>query len=289
MNSKQKQREGDEIGVGWNITFSLPDGVIDSLGDGFNRHGVREHEDGSIDVIYAAMEPGVRRGVEVTDSFLETVANHNYGSRLPLQYDHSHSQRANVGWIDPQNIKFSDGFLKVMAHIPNTGSQIRTDTINDFTHDPPAITNGSVGFDPTTIEVEAERGSDPTFVDAKLQEFSLTPFPAGYDNGGLSPVFNIGDGPVEMDWEEGDVVQYIAVPDLIGAVSHIDWGRQVAMVSLHNEDGNKLIPTGQTVTAGFDDVITYDGSAEPVDPEELSDSNYAQSQLLTKSSQLSTI
>lgn len=289
MNSEQKQREGDEIGVGWNITFSLPDGVIDSLGDGFNRHGVREHEDGSIDVIYAAMEPGVRRGVEVTDSFLETVANHNYGSRLPLQYDHSHSQRANVGWIDPQNIKFSDGFLKVMAHIPNTGSQIRTDTINDFTHDPPAITNGSVGFDPTTIEVEAERGSDPTFVNAKLQEFSLTPFPAGYDNGGLSPVFNIGDGPVEMDWEEGDVVQYIAVPDLIGAVSHIDWGRQVAMVSLHNEDGNKLIPTGQTVTAGFDDVITYDGSAEPVDPEELSDSNYAQSQLLTKSSQLSTI
>ena len=288
MNSKQKQQEGGSS-VGWNITFSLPDQVVDSLGDGFNRYGVREHDDGSIDVIFAAMEPGVRRGVEVTDQFLQNVTSHNYGSRLPLQYDHSQSQRANVGWIEPENVKFSDGFLRVMAHIPNTGSQIRTDTINDFTHDPPAISDGSVGFDPRTVEVEAERGSKPTFVDAQLQEFSLTPFPAGYDDGGLSPVFNIGDGPVKMDWGEGDVVRWIAVPDMIGAVSHIDWGRQVAMVGLHNENGNQLIPTGQTVTAGFDDVVLYDGSAEPVDPEKLSDSEYSQSQLLTKTSQLSTI
>ena len=190
MNSNESDAETDS--VGWNITFSLPERVVDSLGDGFNRYGVREHEDGSIDVIYAAMEPGVRRGVEVTEQFLQNVANYNYGGRFPLQYDHSHSQRANVGWIEPSNIKYSDGFLKVMAHIPNTGSQIRTDTINDFTHDPPAITNGSVGFDPRTIEVEApsERGENPTFVDAQLQEFSLTPFPAGYDNGGLTPAFS---------------------------------------------------------------------------------------------------
>lgn len=289
MNSDAKQPESDDQTVGWNITFSLPEAVVDSLGDGFNKYGVREHEDGSIDVIFAAMEPGVRRGVEVTDTFLQNVARHDYGSRLPLQYDHSHSQRANVGWISPENVKFSDGFLRVMAHIPNTGSQIRTDTINDFTHDPPAISDGSVGFDPRTIEVEAERGSDPTFVDARLQEFSLTPFPAGYDNGGLSPIFNIGDGPVKMEWGEGDVVKYVAMPDVIGSVSHIDWGRQVAMVGLHNEDGNRLIPTGQTVTAGFDDVVLYDGSSEPIDPEELSDSDYSRSQLLTKSSQLSTI
>lgn len=282
-------KQGDDNSIGWNITFSLPEQVVDSLDDGFNKYGVREYEDGSIDVIFAAMEPGVRRGVEVTDSFLSNVARHDYNSKLPLQYDHSYSQRANVGWIEPQNIKFSNNFLRVMAHIPNTGSQIRSDTINDFTHDPPAISDGSVGFDPRTIEVDSQRGEDPTFVDARLQEFSLTPFPAGYDSGGLSPVFNIGDGPVEMEWGEGDVVQYIAVPDLIGAVSHIDWGRQVAMVSLHNEDGNSLIPTGQTVTAGFDDVIPYDGSSEPIDPEELSDSEYSYSQLLTKSSQLSTI
>ncbi|OYR54898.1 hypothetical protein [Halorubrum halodurans] len=192
MDSDVKQQEGDEASVGWNITFSLPETVVDSLDEGFNKHGVREHDDGSIDVIFAAMEPGVRRGVEVTDSFLQNVSRHNYGRRLPLQFDHSRSQRANVGWIDPENVRFSDGFLRVMAHIPNTGSQIRTDTINDFTHDPPAISDGSVGFDPRTIEVErpSERGEDPVFVDARLQEFSLTPFPAGYDNGGLTPAFS---------------------------------------------------------------------------------------------------
>jgi len=191
--------------VGWNITFGVPHAVADSLGEGFNRYGVREHEDGSIDVIFAAMEPGVRRGIEVDEQFLSRVASHNYGSRLPLQYDHSHSQRANVGWIEPANIKFSDGFFRVMGHIPNTGSQIRTDTISDFTHDPPAITDGSVGFDPRTIKVErpSSKGEKPRFTDARLMEFSLTPFPAGYDNGGLSPQFSeVVAGAMTPVWGE---------------------------------------------------------------------------------------
>ena len=194
--------------VGWNITFGVPEIIPESLGDGFNRYGVREHEDGSIDVIFAAMEPGLRRNVRVTDQFLSRVASHSYEGRIPLQYDHSHSQRANVGWIEPENIKFSDNMLRVMAHIPNTGSQIRTDTINDFTHDPPAISDGSVGFDPRTLEVKRpeSRGDEPEFVDARLQEFSLTPFPAGYDNGGLSPQFSeVVDGAMTPIWGESQL------------------------------------------------------------------------------------
>ena len=194
--------------VGWNITFGVPEIIPESLGDGFNRYGVREHEDGSIDVIFAAMEPGLRRNVRVTDQFLSRVASHSYEGRIPLQYDHSHSQRANVGWIEPENIKFSDNMLRVMAHIPNTGSQIRTDTINDFTHDPPAISDGSVGFDPRTLEVKRpeSRGDEPEFVDARLQEFSLTPFPAGYDNGGLSPQFSeVVDGAMTPIWVESQL------------------------------------------------------------------------------------
>ena len=206
MNDDEKtSRTGSGNSLGWNIQFSVPESVVDTLGDGFNKYGVREHDDGSIDVIFAAMEPGVRHNIEVTPSFLSNVARHDYGGRIPLQYDHSHSQRANVGWIEPGNIKFSDGFLRVMAHIPNTGSQIRTDTINDFTHDPPAISDGSVGLDPRTIEVErpSERGEKPVFVDARLQEFSLTPFPAGYDSGGLTPAFSeVVDGAMTPKWGE---------------------------------------------------------------------------------------
>lgn len=207
MSTAQDTQPDEDFGFGLNITFSAPEIIVRDE-DGFNEYGVREHEDGSIDVIFAAMEPGERKGIEVTDAFLRRVASHQYGDRLPLQYDHSHSQRANVGWIEPQNIKFADGFLKVMAHIPNTGSQIRTDTISDFTHDPPAISDGSVGFDFSSIKVERsnDRNETPKFVDARLQEFSLTPFPAGYDNGGLSPQFSqsVDDfmTPKKAEWGE---------------------------------------------------------------------------------------
>jgi len=206
MTTEPEDPENNENdALGWNITFSVPQPVVDSLDDGFNQYGVREHDDGSIDVIFAAMEPGERRGIDVTEQFLSRVASHSYSDRIPLQYDHSRSQRANVGWIDPSKMKFSDGFLRVMAHIPNTGSQIRTDTISDFTHDPPAITDGSVGFDPRTIEIDrpSSRDENPRFTDALFQEFSLTPFPAGYDNGGLTPAFSdVVDGAMTPTWGE---------------------------------------------------------------------------------------
>jgi len=49
---------------GMNIEFSqLPS---DALGDGFNRYGVRQNEDGSVDVRFKAMEPGTRKGYEIT-------------------------------------------------------------------------------------------------------------------------------------------------------------------------------------------------------------------------------
>ena len=204
MSTAEDAQQDEADGFGWNIQFSAPSVIVRDE-DGFNQYGVREHEDGSIDVIFAAMEPGERKGIEVSEAFLQRVASHQYGGRLPLQYDHSQSQRANVGWIDPVNIKFADGFLRVMAHIPNTGSAIRTDTIADFTHDPPAITDGSVGFDFSSIKIDETDGG-PAFADARLQEFSLTPFPAGYDNGGLSPQFSrtVDDfmTPTKAEWGE---------------------------------------------------------------------------------------
>lgn len=173
---------------GMNLTFStLP---TEALSEGFNQHGVRENEDGSIDVRFNAMEPGTRRGIDITPEFLQGVAA-SAESRIPVQMDHSKSQRANVGYVDPTNVKFGGEFLQAQIHVPNTGSDIRKDVIADFTHDPPQITDVSVGYDPKSIEVENVRGSgNPRFVDGRIREFSLTPFPAGYDNGGLTPEFS---------------------------------------------------------------------------------------------------
>lgn len=180
--------------AGFNVQFEP---VSDSR-DGFDQYGIRRNyeDDGetleSIDVIYNAMEPGVRKGVEIAPEFLQSVAD-DASEGIPIQYDHSHSQRANVGYL--KDVKYSEQseFLKTMFNIPNTGSQIRSDTIADFTHSTgPQIQDGSVGFNPRTLEFtqpEAD-GADARFQSAELIEFSLTPFPAGYDNGGISPKFS---------------------------------------------------------------------------------------------------
>lgn len=180
---------GDEAQFGVNVKFSqLPEKVVT---DGFNKYGVRENEDGSIDVRFKVMEPGERKGFEITPQFLDRTASHNY-SRIPLQMDHSESQRANVGFVKPGNVEVVDGVLYSQATVPNSGSSIREDIIADFTHDPPLITDISVGFSPSTVELSSPKGSDdlPKFVDAKIKEMSLTPFPAGYDEGGLTPAFS---------------------------------------------------------------------------------------------------
>lgn len=175
-----------EFGI--NLEFTAP--PEEALAEGFNRWGVRENEDGSLDVRFDAMEPGTRRGFDITPEFLRRVTSHDY-DKIPLQLDHSKSQRANAGYIEPDFLKFDD-VMRVQAHIPNTGSSFREDIIADFTHEPPQIQDISVSFDPRTVEVQRpdSRGEAPKFVDARIREFSLTPFPAGYDNGGLTPAFS---------------------------------------------------------------------------------------------------
>lgn len=176
------------------VALSPPSGDPDL--DGFNEFGVRENvsEDGdldSIDVIFNAMEPGIRKDIEVTPQFLARIAE-KYSDPLPALLDHSHEQLSQVGTITA--VKFADysNKLRLMLNIPNTGNSVKADVISDFTHTPPAITDGSVGFNPKTLKF-AEAESDDAlaqFDDGELIEFSFTPFPAGYDDGGLSPVFS---------------------------------------------------------------------------------------------------
>lgn len=186
-----------DIEIDADLTFSAATSRPVDAGfsvDGFNKYGVRENhgDDGeleSIDVVYRAMEPGLRKNIRVKPEFLQGVVEgfSEIGS-LPAQYDHSQSQRANVGRVT--HAWYGQDALYLMSNIPNTGSSIRSDTIADFTHEPPAITDGSVGFG---RDYEIEYNSDTKeyeFADATLREFSFTPFPAGYDEGGLSAAFS---------------------------------------------------------------------------------------------------
>lgn len=171
-----------------------PEGANFSV-EGFNDHGVRKNlnADGeleSIDVVYRAMEPGLRKKkIRIKPEFLNrVVSNFDQTNGVPAQYDHSQSQRANVGRVT--RAWTASNAMWLMANIPNTGSSIRSDTIADFTHNPPAITDGSVGF-ARDYDIQYNESADEyDFVDATLREFSFTPFPAGYDNGGLSAAFS---------------------------------------------------------------------------------------------------
>lgn len=163
------------------------------LGEGFNEYGVKENRDengelASVEAVYRAMEPGPpeeRKGVRITEEFLESVAGKNYSDE-PHMLDHSKEALKKAGELE--NVFFSGGVdpaLYVHVKVPNTGSSIKDDYIADLTHEPPAIKNGSVGFG-TDYEVEINENGEPEMVDGRLQEFSATPFPAGYDDGGLA-------------------------------------------------------------------------------------------------------
>ena len=182
--------ESEQVG----FNFSLNPPSREALSDGYNQYGVRENyaDDGeeleSIDVIFEAMEPGVRKGVEITPGFLQYVAD--TGSTGPAMLDHSKSQLSKVGRVT--ETKFSDNFLRLKVNIPNTGNSVKSDVIADFTHEPPDITDGSIGFDRDTVEFSDPESDDAhaRFDKAEMKEFSFTPFPAGYDDGGLSPQFS---------------------------------------------------------------------------------------------------
>ena len=206
MNPEDIDRENI---AGFNVSLGTPTGT---LPEGFNEYGVRENYDGedleSIDVLFDAMEPGIRKKLEITPEFLQRIANDTEPG-LPVQYDHSHSQRANVGSL--VTTKFKDS-LKLMVNIPNTGSSIRSDTIADFTHSTgPQITDGSVGFDPESLEFGEPESEDALarFEDADMIEFSLTPFPAGYDEGGVTASFsNAVDNFVDQREAESQLTVY---------------------------------------------------------------------------------
>jgi hypothetical protein len=173
------------VPVGEDVTFAVALTPVEVAEPGFNRFGVKTYDDGSIDVIFKAMEPGVRKGIRVTETFLRRIAD-NFTTPVPLMLDHSGEQLKQVGQV--RAMKFADGFLRLMAHVPNTGNSVKADVIADLSYEPPAITDGSVGLSPNTT-LSKNDDNELEFTDGSLIEFSLTPFPGGYDDGGLSPQF----------------------------------------------------------------------------------------------------
>lgn len=180
--------------LSFSASFGNPD--PDALADGFNEYGVRKNlnEDGelrSVDVNYEAMQPGEpenRNGVRITEEFLREVASKDYSGSQPFMMDHERKTLSKGG--DVRDVWFSEeaGKLMVQSRIPNTGSRTHDELIKRFTFEPPTVTNGSIGFGDSYEAIRNDDG-EPELVDGTLQEFSTTPFPAGYDEGGLRAAF----------------------------------------------------------------------------------------------------
>jgi len=167
------------------------------VGTGFNEHGVRENYENdelqSVDVIFEAMEPGPpnrRNGVRITDTFLENVASKDYNSPPHLK-DHDDSDTfAKIGSV--RETWFSDrlGKLMLMTRTPNIeGSSNHQEAIARYTHSPPSISDGSLGFGRNYEAVRNDDG-EPEMQDGKFREFSTTNFPGGYDEGGVNAAFS---------------------------------------------------------------------------------------------------
>lgn len=181
----------DDAGDPLSLTFSAL-GIGETEKEGFNEFGVRENygDDGellSVDAVYEAMEPGPpedRNGFRVTANFLRTIANKSYERDPPFMMDHSENTLSQIGfmkdvWFDEQKEK-----LMVLTRTYNTGGDIHDEIINRLTHEPPATPGGSVGLNQSYSAIENERG-ELELIDGRIEEFSTTPFPGGYDEGGL--------------------------------------------------------------------------------------------------------
>lgn len=160
----------------------------------FSEHGIRKNhsEDGSlesVDAVFEAMEPGPpdrRNGVRITENFLKSLADKEYDDP-PFLMDHQKATLSKIGEI--KDVWYSErrGKLMLMARAFNTGADTHDEVVSRLTHDPPTITDGSVGLGNQYSEVTNDDG-ERELEDGFIREFSTTPFPAGYDDGGLSSV-----------------------------------------------------------------------------------------------------
>jgi hypothetical protein len=180
----------DDDGQPMELTFGVST-LHESIQDGFNQYGVRKNyqddELVSVDAVYEAMEPGEpedRNGVRITEEFLKRVASKDYSDRPPHLMDHRRDTLSHIGFV--QDVWFSEkrGKLMVKARTYNTGADTHDEIVKRLTHEPPALSDGSLGFGQSYEAIENEDG-ERELVDGKIQEFSTTPFPGGYDEGGL--------------------------------------------------------------------------------------------------------
>lgn len=179
------------------------------IGTGFNEHGVRENYDNdgnleSVDVIFEAMEPGPperRNGVRITEDFLDKVASKEYDNPPHLKDHEDKNSWAKIG--DVQTAWYSERLDKfmLMTRTPNIeGSQNHQEAVARYTHDPPAIRDGSLGFG-QNYEAAINEDGEPEMQDGKFREFSTVNFAGGYDEGGVNAAFAeaVEDAEAEFD------------------------------------------------------------------------------------------
>lgn len=215
-----------ELDIESNLSFSAtpPDDLdfsseefVERVGEGFNEYGVRtNYEDDdeenvhSVDVVFAAMEPGPperRNGIRITSEFLRKVGTKDYDEEPPHLKDHRDKDSfSKIG--DVKRVWFSEAQekLMLMARVPNTGGPTHSEALARYTFEPPSIRNGSVGFGNQYTAIRNEKG-EPELKDGSLREFSTVNFAGGYDEGGVAAAF------AEEAIEAADAVEVNDAPD----------------------------------------------------------------------------
>jgi len=212
------------LNINEELTFSAttPDDDLDfshsefteRVGEGFNEYGIRKNfdEDGnleSVDTIYQAMEPGPpedRNGVRITDNFLDNVGKQEYASNPPHLKDHDDKNSwSRIGEVREHWFSYRLDKLMLMTRTPNIeGSRNHQEAIARYTHEPPAIRDGSLGFG-NNYKAKQNEDGEPEMVTGRFREFSTVNFPGGYDSGGVGPAFAEAiEEEIEFDDSEDD-------------------------------------------------------------------------------------
>jgi hypothetical protein len=238
----------------------------DRIGLGFNDHGVRKNQTSSgelesVDVVFQAMEPGPperRNGVRITDDFLDKVAAKDYSPNPPHLKDHQAEDTfARIGEV--RDAWFSDavGKLMVMTRTPNIeGSSNHQEAIARYTHNPPEIRDGSLGFG-KNYEAAMNDDGEPEMKDGKFREFSTVNFPGGYDEGGVNTAFAdaIGNSPEFSKHGESESYSY---EHSVGDWANRSYSGGTVHMKIRNRTKDSFTVDGNTIS-GDDGEPVYKG------------------------------
>jgi hypothetical protein len=130
-----------------------------------------------------------------------------------------------------------------------------------YTQDNDLLPEDHPKYNPDAEQDDADDGDDDSEEEAAQADPAPWVTAEFAESGPFQDMEGAPDFKNSPSWEDGQMVQWQVRPSLFGQIDHVDWERHVVMVDIHDTVDGELHSTGMTISAGYGDVVPYDGDA----------------------------